>query len=196
MASGYTQPSEGLNKNCYPSRDQGAKLWIDIVQKTLANPSQAQRLLALHGNPSYETPRRLPVVDGQEIIDSLQVKDIIDYNSFSYEVGSSTKHAHCLYIQASYMNHSCVENTFRSFIGDMPAGTELTTSYWPATTYEPERRPVLRRDWHFDCECPLCTAEVQCNADWTKLFADVRTDVCARPQSNPNHHHHKRTSKS
>ncbi|KAG9724503.1 hypothetical protein KCU73_g13413, partial [Aureobasidium melanogenum] len=59
-------------------------------------------------------------------------------------------------------------------INDMPAGTELTTSYWPATTCEPERRSILRRDWHFDCKCPLCTAEVQCKADWVELFAQVQ----------------------
>ncbi|KAH0267774.1 SET domain-containing protein, partial [Aureobasidium melanogenum] len=182
-AFGYTQPVRVSNKNAYSSRDQGAQLWIDIVRKISANPSQAQRLLALHGNSTYKSTRNLPVVDGQAIIDVFQVKDIIDYNSFSYEVSSSTKHAHCLYIQASYMNHSCVENTFRSFIGDMifiraindmSAGTELTTSYWPATTYEPERRSILRRDWDFECECPLCTSEVQCKADWVELFAKVQ----------------------
>ncbi|KAH0424062.1 SET domain-containing protein, partial [Aureobasidium melanogenum] len=190
-AFGYTQPVGVSNKNAYSSRDQGAQLWIDIVRKISANPSQAQRLLALHGNSTYKSTRNLPVVDGQAIIDVFQVKDIIDYNSFSYEVSSSTKHAHCLYIQASYMNHSCVENTFRSFIGDMifiraindmSAGTELTTSYWPATTYEPERRSILCKDWDFDCECPLCTAEVQCKADWIKLFADVR-QMCAPNRS-------------
>ncbi|KAG9943071.1 SET domain-containing protein, partial [Aureobasidium melanogenum] len=188
-AFGYAQPVGISNKNAYSSRDQGAQLWIDIVQKISANPSQAQRLLALHASPSYKPPKRVPVVDGQAIIDVFQVKDIIDHNSFSYEVSPSTKHAHCLDIQASYMNHSCVENTFRSFINDMifihatndmPAGTELTTSYWPATTDEPERRFKLPEGWDFDCECPLCTAEVQCKADWVKLFAKVQQKAALR----------------
>lgn len=170
------------------------------MQKIFTNPSQARRLLALHGNPSYKTPRSVPVVDGQAIIDVFQVKDIIDYNSFSYQVGSSTKHdrdAHCLFIQASYMNHSCVQNTFRSFIGDMifiratndmPANTELTTSYLPATTDDPERCATLRKHWDFDCECPLCSAELQCNADWVKIFADVRRISAPDPSKvKPNH---------
>ncbi|KAH0369709.1 SET domain-containing protein, partial [Aureobasidium melanogenum] len=182
-AFGYTQPAGVSSKNAYSSRDQGAQLWIDIVQKIFTNPSQAQRLLALHASPPYKPPKRLSVIDSQAIIDVFQVKDIIDHNSFSYEVSPSTKHAHCLYIQASYMNHSCVENTFRSFINDMifiraindmPAGTELTTSYWPATTDEPERRSILHRNWDFHCKCPLCSAEVQCKADWVKILADVR----------------------
>lgn len=196
-AFGYAQSLEVLkfssSKNAYSSHDQGAQLWMDIVQKIFTNKSQAQRLLSLHGNPSYKTPRSVPVVDGQAIIDVFQVKDIIDYNSFSYEPGLSTKHdqdAHCLFIQASYMNHSCVQNTFRSFIGDMifiraindmPANTELTTSYWPATTDEPERRSTLRKHWDFDCECPLCSAERQCKADWVKIFAEVRRTSRSSP---------------
>ncbi|KAG9699621.1 hypothetical protein KCU95_g1480, partial [Aureobasidium melanogenum] len=118
-AFGYAQPVGASNKNAYSSRDQGAQLWINVVQRIFANPSQARRLLALHASPPYKPPKRLLVVDGQAIVEVFQVKDIIDHNSFSYEVSPSTKHAHCLYIQASYMNHSCVENTFRSFINDM-----------------------------------------------------------------------------
>lgn len=203
-AFGYAQPLEVSkflsSKNAYSSHDQGAQLWIDIVQKIFTNKSQAQRLLALHGSPSYKNPRSVPVVDGQAIIDVFQVKDIIDHNSFSYEPGLSTKHdqdAHCLFIQASYMNHSCVQNTFRSFIGDMifiraindmPANTELTTSYWPATTEQPERRFILCKHWEFDCECPLCSAERQCKTDWAKIFAEVRRISAPSPSKvKPDH---------
>lgn len=72
-----------------------------------------------------------------------------------------------IWIQASYINHSCYFNTRRSFIGDMqlvratqniPAGEELTFIYMDA---HPEghisMNEGLLSHWGFECDCAMCT---------------------------------------
>jgi len=69
-----------------------------------------------------------------------------------------------IWIQASYINHSCNSTCERSFIGDfqivkaardMPANTELTFSY--ITMEEPAAmNKKLSEGWGFKCNCALC----------------------------------------
>lgn len=71
-----------------------------------------------------------------------------------------------IWCMASHMNHSCVANCCRSFIGDMmiiratedmPAGTELKVLYRPlspAETYESTQKKLA--NWGFSCDCYLC----------------------------------------
>lgn len=73
-----------------------------------------------------------------------------------------------IWIQASYVNHSCLGNCRRSFIGDMQIvralvdmeeGTELRFSYHPATeleSYDDVQRAL--KHWGFSCDCALCRA--------------------------------------
>lgn len=108
---------------------------------------------------------------------------IISFNAFGCPVSSLTSHteectqdsssanettkkmAHhsCgIWVYASYINHNCISNVRRSFIGDMmivrasrdiKAGTE--TSFW----YHPPKEPHvedLHKSWGFTCECALC----------------------------------------
>ena len=67
---------------------------------------------------------------------------------------------------ASFINHSCLGNVSRAFIGDLMvvralrpirAGEELLFSF--CTYKNPDRKGVLRRGWGFECRCPWCTAE-------------------------------------
>lgn len=73
-----------------------------------------------------------------------------------------------IWILASYVNHSCLGNCRRSFIGDMQIvrasvdmeqGTELRFSYHPATeleSYDDVQRGL--KHWGFSCDCALCQA--------------------------------------
>ncbi len=73
-----------------------------------------------------------------------------------------------IWIKASYVNHSCVGNCRRSFIGDMQilrattdmqAGTELMFPYQhpqELDLYE-DVQPRLKH-WGFTCDCALCQA--------------------------------------
>lgn len=75
-----------------------------------------------------------------------------------------------IWIKASYMNHSCVGNCRRSFIGDMlvlrattdmAAGTELRFSYRQPQELE-SHSDVQRglKHWGFRCDCILCQARL------------------------------------
>ncbi|KAI4931016.1 uncharacterized protein J4E92_004850 [Alternaria infectoria] len=66
---------------------------------------------------------------------------------------------------ASYINHSCLGNVCRTFIGDMmiiratkdlDVGTELTFPYvYPNGKYDENMDDELKT-WGFICNCPLC----------------------------------------
>ncbi len=67
---------------------------------------------------------------------------------------------------SALLNHSCISNVERCFIGDalimratvdMPAGTELTTSY--VRQGDPTATQKLRVFWGFECQCALCADE-------------------------------------
>jgi hypothetical protein len=74
-------------------------------------------------------------------------------------------HSCGIWIKASYINHSCLGNVRRSFIGDMmivraskdlKAGTELTFPYVaPEGDYSPNVGQNFK-SWGFVCRCALC----------------------------------------
>lgn len=66
---------------------------------------------------------------------------------------------------ASYINHSCLSNARRSFIGDMmivrasrdlPSNTEITFWYKSPMSRDPKELPVNLQHWGFRCDCILC----------------------------------------
>lgn len=72
-----------------------------------------------------------------------------------------------LWILASYINHSCLPNIYRSTIGntmivraaaDLLAGTELRHSYIDSETSYEDRQEVLS-GYGFECSCSLCQAQ-------------------------------------
>lgn len=72
-----------------------------------------------------------------------------------------------LWLLASRINHSCIDNCCRSFIGDimiiratqdMPADTELFHCYSYPVPGEPYENTQKRlKHWGFTCDCELCT---------------------------------------
>jgi hypothetical protein len=71
------------------------------------------------------------------------------------------------WIMASHINHSCLPNASRSFIGnfmivraarDMKSGEELTWGYVSPSLSQEERQKKLSH-WGFVCDCQLCEAE-------------------------------------
>lgn len=71
-----------------------------------------------------------------------------------------------IWLTAARINHSCVGNCRRSFIGDMqivraardmPAGTELLFPYRPSGSSEPYQRVQQElAKWGFTCTCEMC----------------------------------------
>ncbi|CAM1508826.1 Fc.00g025650.m01.CDS01 [Cosmosporella sp. VM-42] len=141
-----------------------------VVQKLLNNPSQISKILDLFGD--YKgLGTKLHESHGNTVIDTFQVHDIIQRNAFG--PGQQTEDEDIsnastgLWIRAAYINHSCVSNAERSYIGDLmilratrkiAAGEEITQGYDESIDYD-ERIRALKRTWGFRCGCALCHAE-------------------------------------
>ncbi len=78
-----------------------------------------------------------------------------------------------LWIQASYINHSCLPNVERAFIGDMiiiraakdlDAGSELAHSYVSLLKGYEDRQNGLK-DYAFQCTCRRCRSDESVPAD-------------------------------
>ncbi|PSR81369.1 hypothetical protein BD289DRAFT_484477 [Coniella lustricola] len=125
------------------------------------NPQLASKYLNLFAGPAYPIhnkessavdpakPAAL-VVDGSVVLDAFRVQTVAQYNDFGCPEVKSTKsfveeteqpdhEATGIWLHASYVNHSCLQNTLRAFIGDMmivrafrdiKAGEEIFMSYY------------------------------------------------------------------
>lgn len=78
---------------------------------------------------------------------------------------------------ASYVNHSCLPNTIRTFIGDIrfmravrdiSAGEELTNQYVAPDIDIIDRQETLRTTWGFECDCQLCHVDGDITEDTRK----------------------------
>lgn len=88
---------------------------------------------------------------------------------------------------ASYINHSCLSNARRSFIGDMmivrasrdlPSNTEITFWYKSPMTGDRKEFPINLKHWGFKCDCILCQDTQSLSRDVlsnrNKISADLR----------------------
>lgn len=98
-------------------------------------------------------------------------------NAFAVTVGRQERLY--LFSEISRINHSCLPNVAVNWnrnahsmeliaLRDISAGTELTLDYagpwddWPDTEY---RRGLLQANWHFACNCSVCTDPEQDDPD-------------------------------
>ncbi|KAG5821425.1 hypothetical protein H9Q74_000321 [Fusarium xylarioides] len=137
-----------------------------VVRKFLNNPSLVENVLNLHGD-YHGLGARLHEVDGLPVIDTFQVHDIIQRNAFGLgqqaEDEDVSNASTGLWIRASYINHSCIPNAKKDFVGDLiifratkgiAAGEEITHSYDESSDYQ-ARKANIRRTWNFECHCQL-----------------------------------------
>ncbi|WAO85930.1 Hypothetical protein NCS54_00318300 [Fusarium falciforme] len=155
-----------------------AILLSQIVQKLFHNPETSRGFLDLH-HGNYQ-PVTVTECDGAPVVDSFLVERIMTLNSFgtprtsrdSFKMsiscrGKENTFGTCgIWLLASKLNHSCVDNCRRSFIGDMqiiratkdlPADTELLFVYRspePLESYQDVQKGLS--SWGFKCECELC----------------------------------------
>jgi len=112
------------------------------------------------------------------MIDSFRVEKIRQLNCFSLPTrsldllsappNSNPELRNGFWIHASYVNHSCLPNTVRTFIGDVhflratqdiSAGEELTHQYVSPEIDISDSQQKLRGTWGFDCDCSLCETD-------------------------------------
>ncbi|KAF5581687.1 unc-45 like b [Fusarium pseudoanthophilum] len=165
-----------------------AHLWPKVVQKLYHDPEALSAFTELH-HGKYK-PVTATEADGRPVVDAFLVEKILSLNSFGAprstrdfcgnnvwsgnpapEVCASTRERPLftsvgVWLLAARINHSCVGNCRRSFIGDMaiiraardiPADTELTIPYRPSTnseSYQDVQKGLAR--WGFKCDCELC----------------------------------------
>ncbi|KAJ0162579.1 hypothetical protein CTA2_4322 [Colletotrichum tanaceti] len=155
-----------------------ANLIVSIVQKLHHNPQMASRFMELHRG-DYRSAEPSPAEEPS--VDTFLVERIVSLNCFGAPRSSlkdmrdpqkqkdsdTAAHTTCgAWIVASHINHSCVGNCRRSFIGDvmivraardLDADTELLFCYQqpkPEDDYRATQKCL--ENWGFTCRCELC----------------------------------------
>ncbi|KAK5113327.1 hypothetical protein LTR85_010944 [Meristemomyces frigidus] len=155
-------------------------LWKELVSKLYRNPISAKAVMALSsgGYTSIDAAATSP--DDIAVIDTFHVHDIMVHNAYGCSTPSKKQtqthfglNSHSgeinsgIWTHASYINHACVCNAHRTFIGDLilfratkpiAKGEEITTAYTQIADYD-ERQKRFTEHWGFQCTCMLCTAE-------------------------------------
>jgi hypothetical protein len=180
----FGEEEAALNAMTYDLRDEGVRVFPAglcraVVQKLLDNPSQVSKVMDLFGD--YRAQKSEEAGDGgggEGVVDVFQVHDIVARNAFGLgpapsrlEGGgyrgeeSSGKASVGLWIMASYMNHSCIPNAEKEYIGDLMIlratteireGEEVVHNYAQVDGDFKRRRKVLMDTWGFECSCLLC----------------------------------------
>ncbi|KAF2876202.1 hypothetical protein BDV95DRAFT_218942, partial [Massariosphaeria phaeospora] len=153
----------------------GALLFKELVQKLRWNPSLRKDFFELNDG-GYWKANGWEVPDGEDIpVDIFRTELIRRYNCFSVPLRSATlltlppntnpELRNGFWTHASYINHSCLPNSARTFIGDMHflratrpirAGEELTHQYVSPDLDIDARQAKYNASWGFTCDCELC----------------------------------------
>ncbi|THV98629.1 hypothetical protein D6D18_05201 [Aureobasidium pullulans] len=164
-------------------------LWSKTIRKIFANPSLAPKVLDMHTGSFHRTKTPLQMVDDTPVVDVFLVNSIIECAAFGAIESNArepfgnnpnvsvleypTQNPVGLWINASYVNHSCIPNVAHSYIGDMmilraakniPKGTEITMAYRKPHADPEIRQAEYQKLFGFRCTCNLCTAEAQRSA--------------------------------
>ncbi|KAF5587263.1 unc-45 like b [Fusarium pseudoanthophilum] len=179
-------------------------LWAQVTEKLYHNPEYIDNVQELfHGD---HKKLRITECDECPVVDGLMVERIIHYNAVNTPKTTSndfetrvfikketaleiknvdyTYSTSGIWLLASRINHSCVSNCRRSFIGDMQiiratqdmsAGTELLLSYRTPITFESYEEVQKRLStWGFECACDICKSRSKEN----KATLEKRRKIC------------------
>ncbi|RYO95027.1 hypothetical protein DL766_004368 [Monosporascus sp. MC13-8B] len=167
--------SEALTAITYDVRDDRIRvspvgLSESIVQKLLSNPSQIERVMDLYGDYKGDGKNVSRREDGP-VVDTFRIHDIVSRNAFGpgsqYGEEGASNASTGLWIWAAYINHSCIPNVKKEYVGDLmvlratrpiTAGEQLFHSYDESSGYE-ARQKALMTTWGFECDCALCAVE-------------------------------------
>ncbi|KAK4244352.1 hypothetical protein C7999DRAFT_17383 [Corynascus novoguineensis] len=140
-----------------------------IVERTAKNPSLIGEVMGLYGDWDGGEGKGIESTEDGPVVDVFRVHDIVARNAFGAgsKDGQGGGASAGLWIRAAYLNHSCVPNAEREFVGDLmiiraikdiAAGEEIVHSYDESGDYE-ARQQALMTTWGFECACALCAAE-------------------------------------
>ncbi|THV83587.1 SET domain-containing protein [Aureobasidium pullulans] len=180
--SGPSKPAEMMDlHNNSKHIGSYAALFSATVRKIVDNPSLAH-ILDLHTDGTRESQKTIPLVDGLPAVDIFRVHSLLKRNVFSFgkhaivntppaelnKIHETGADAVGLWYQVSHINHSCIANCHRNFIGDMmivranfdiPKNTEITLAYIEHSPLPSVQQEEFQMDWGFQCTCNLCISE-------------------------------------
>ncbi|KAF2181585.1 hypothetical protein K469DRAFT_740787 [Zopfia rhizophila CBS 207.26] len=158
----------------------GALLFRELVQKLRWNGSLRGQFFELDAG-DYDKDYSVGEKNGHAedgVVDVFQIEAIRQRNCFSVPTRSIdllneqyNRHQEMrngFWNHASYINHSCIPNSVRTFIGDIhllratrdiKAGEEITHQYISPEVDILERQEKYMGTWGFECDCPLCAAD-------------------------------------
>lgn len=150
---------------------------VAVVHKMLHSPTQAAKFLRLHDG-GYSPKTRSELVDGLVPVDTFQVQAALEINGFGCPSTSTLAQVDTdstvgcdstgAWIIAALINHDCIGNAQRAFIGDMmivhatkdiAKDEEILMRYMNADDDNAEFQKTLQQSWNFTCRCRLCIAE-------------------------------------
>jgi hypothetical protein len=180
----------------YESDDRSAhtNLLAAIIRNIQTNPQKTAEFYRLYAGPDFD--RNAVMAAG--LIDVNHINAIICMNSFSW--GDNTllslrtdytrfEQGEGLAVQASYANHSCMNNALPLMFGDMMffvclhgirRGEEITIAYsatWDNCSSLAAEARMSMAHWFEHCDCPLCEAMAHgaSAARARQILADVET---------------------
>lgn len=157
-----------------------AGLTVGTIQKLRCNPKAASRFLDLYDD-GYQPKCPPTLIDNTTVVDSFQVQATIEHTAFACPDAPSSDVYHerqtdtsnpCgsvgVWITSAYINHQCVGNVYRSFMGDMmiiravrdiARDEEISIPYRDVDFSNEDSGKLLKRLWGFECDCIICVAE-------------------------------------
>ncbi|KAF3762280.1 SET domain-containing protein [Cryphonectria parasitica EP155] len=160
----------------YETSLAAAALYAIMVRQLCDNPPLAKDFFSLYGGDYTRSGLEGKIIDGTPVIDVWLVEAIRRNNCFSAPRSTrdetrpdvkGVSQTKGFWAYAAHMNHSCVPNTARSFIGDMlisrakrdiAAGEELLQNYTNIKAHYGRRQGDFGI-WGFQCTCELCQDE-------------------------------------
>ncbi|KAF2163267.1 hypothetical protein M409DRAFT_26311 [Zasmidium cellare ATCC 36951] len=150
---------------------------IGVVHKLLHSPKLAEEFIRLYDG-GYK-PRGVKIVDGVVAVDTFQVEAALDYNGFGLpadptavdrDMADQPTSSTGVWLTSSFINHDCIGNAARSFIGDIMViratkdlnkGDEILMRYKNSEDDIESFQKSMLSAWKFKCSCALCVAEAK-----------------------------------
>jgi hypothetical protein len=124
-------------------------------------------------------------------VDVFRIHDIMSRNAFGpgnqFGEEGARNASTGLWIHAAYINHSCIPNAKKEYIGDLmivratraiSAGEEIFHAYDESSDYE-TRQAALMTTWGFECKCALCVAEKKDSPEVRRKREELRGEADA-----------------
>ena len=148
--------------------------FAEIIFKMQANPELAKQIYSLYPGPDFNRNQKI----SEFVVDILRVQEIQKFNSFGIEshfdcleqkiIDVKTKGSG-LWLLPSFLNHSCIGNATRIFLGDflliyakkdIKKGEEITVNYFRSDE-KSERKEKCFKHYNFKCDCRLCELDAK-----------------------------------